>query len=50
MPKQPRAPRPRRKASGINLAELKPEDFTPISKEKFGESLRKSVIVPKPKK
>ena len=44
MPKQPHTPSTRRKATGINLAELKPEDFAPVSKERMGKSLRKSVV------
>jgi len=40
-------PKLRRKVGGMTVAGLNPEDFEPISKEKFGESLRKAVVKPK---
>jgi hypothetical protein len=39
-------PKPSRK-SDINLAELKPEDFRPVSREAMGKSLKGATVKPK---
>lgn len=42
-----RKPKPRRKPDDINLAELKREDFAPVSKETIGKGLAKLAKAPK---
>jgi hypothetical protein len=45
MQKPPQKPKTTRKAGGMDLTELKPEDFRPMPKAKFGETLRKGAPV-----
>lgn len=48
VPNQKRKSKAKRKGDKIDLSELNPEDFVPVSPETMGKSLRKAVASSKP--